>query len=159
GQREAAGPVEDQQRQVLVLPVVAVVARQRLLAMHGVVGGVGVQDDLRGGPGAAADEQLDQKGVDHLEALDLGGAADQQHLPLALTLAAAGVGIGKTRQRGGRGQRLVGGGGLLGQDLEQGVLAQRVGVVAIGVAGQDLVDLLRQDALGAVADELGGARV
>ena len=45
-QREATAAVVDEQREVLVLPVVAVVARQRLLAVDRVVAGIDVEDDL-----------------------------------------------------------------------------------------------------------------
>ena len=48
-QREAAVALVDEQRQVLVLAVVAVVAAERLLAVHRVVGGIDVEDDLGGG--------------------------------------------------------------------------------------------------------------
>ena len=45
------------------------------------------------------------------------------------------------------------------EDLEQRVVAAAVGVVAVGVAGEELVDLLHQQGLQRVFDVLGGARV
>jgi hypothetical protein len=43
--------------------------------------------------------------------------------------------------------------------LKEGVLAEVVGIVAVGVAGQVLIDLLDEQALGGVLDEQGRARV
>ena len=57
------------------------------------------------------------------------------------------------------GQGLLGVGADVGEDLEEGVVAQVVGVVVVGVAGQDRVDLLGEEGFGGVVDELGGAGV
>src|SRR5439155_16106938 len=139
--REARGAVKDQQRQVLVLPVVAVVARQRLPAVGRVVGGVHVEGDLGRRRDASAQEQVEQEVIEPLDPLQLRGAANQQDVRFALLLAATRVGVWEARQGAPTGQRLFAVGGDLGQDLEQGVLAQGIGVVAVGVAGQNLVDL------------------
>jgi hypothetical protein len=45
------------------------------------------------------------------------------------------------------------------QRLEQRILADDLGVVAIGIAGEDLIDLLRQQRFAAVGNHLRGARV
>ena len=68
-------------------------------------------------------------------------------------MAPPGVGVLEARQRRAAGQRLLAVGGDVGQDLEQGIAAEFVGVVTVGVAGQQLVDLLGQETLGRVADE------
>ena len=70
-QRKAGGAVVDEQRQVLVLPVIAVVAAQSLLPMHGIVAGIGVENDLRGRRAARADKQLHQVIIEDLDPLAL----------------------------------------------------------------------------------------
>ena len=45
------------------------------------------------------------------------------------------------------------------QRLEQGIAAEHLGIVAIGVSGENLVDLLREDGLTAMDHELLGTRV
>jgi len=47
----------------------------------------------------------------------------------------------------------------VGEDLEEGVVAEVVGVVVVGVAGEQGVDLLGKEGLDGVVDVLGGARV
>ena len=43
--------------------------------------------------------------------------------------------------------------------MEEGVGAQRLGVIGIGVASEELIDLLGEQGLGRVGDVLAGARV
>src|SRR5262249_28610046 len=57
------------------------------------------------------------------------------------------------------GQGPVGVGGDVGQHLEEGVTAQGGGVVAVGVAGQQLVDQLGEQGHGGVGAVLDRARV
>jgi hypothetical protein len=129
--------------------------------MHRVVTGIDVEDDLRWCGAARADEQLGQVVVEELDAAGLGGADFQQHrtfLPGQFGLA-AGVGVLEAGQGGRAGQGVVGVGGDVGQDLEERVVAQVLGVVAVGVTGQDLVDGLGEEGLGGVRDVPGGAGV
>jgi hypothetical protein len=142
-QGEAGGAVADQQRQVLVLLVVAVIAAQGLAPVRGVVGGVQVQDDLGRRRGPGANEQVHQIVVEDLEPLRLGGAALQQDFGLAgFDGLSAGVGVREACQGRAAGQRRFAVGRQVGQDLKEGVVAQVLGVVAIRVAGEDLIDLL-----------------
>ena len=59
--------------------------------------------------------------------------------------------------RGGQGTLVVG--GAAGEDADEGVVAGAVGVVAVGVAGEELVDLLDEQGLEGVLDEERGAGV
>ncbi len=52
---------------------------------------------------------------------------------------------------------MIGVGRNVCQDLEQRIDAQVVGVLKTGVAGQNLVNRLREDGLGRVFDKLGRA--
>jgi hypothetical protein len=74
-------------------------------------------------------------------------------------LLAAGVSVLEAGQGRAGGQGLLGVGADVGQDLEQGIVAQGLGVVAVGLTGQELVDLLGEQRLGCMVDELGGAWV
>ena len=62
-------------------------------------------------------------------------------------------------ESGSAGQGAFRFGGNTLQDLEQRVVATVVGVVAVGVASEDLVDLQHQQGFQRVRDILGGARV
>ena len=89
--------------------------------------------------------------------MDLGSALLEQggaFLPGQLGVT-AGVAVEEAVEGGGGGQRLFGVGGVTEQQLEQGVFAGVLRVVAVGVAGQKLVDQLGQQRLKAVADEAG----
>ena len=72
---------------------------------------------------------------------------------------AARVGILEAGQRRATGQRVVRVGRDVGQDLEQRVVAQCLGIVVVGVAGQDLVDFLSEQRFGGVLDVLGRAGI
>ena len=127
--------------QVAVLVVVAVKERELLLAVRLVVGGVQVQDDPRRRRGAVpGHEQLEK---------DVG-----QPVQLAATEA-----ILPARQRGLRAQIGVALRQASGDHFEDRVGAQPVGVVAVFVAGGDLVDALAEQVVHGMADLAGLARV
>jgi len=131
------------------------------VAVDRIVTGIRVQGDFGRRRAPRADEQLDQVVVEDEEALVAGGLDFQQDRPVlgrefGLT---AGVGVLEASQGRRAGQRLLGVGGDVGQDLEQGVLAEVLGVIKIRVAGQDLVDRLGEEGFGGMVDELGRARV
>jgi hypothetical protein len=161
GQGEAGVALEGQQRQVLVLAVIAVVGRQRLPAVRGVVGGVDVEDELSGWRGAGADEQINEEVVASAQALDLGAALLQKRGALfARQLRVfARVGVEETVERRGGGQRPVGVGHQPQQDLEESVGAGVLGVVAVGVSGQELIDELNEQGLQRVLNVARRARV
>ena len=140
---------------------VAVVARQRLPAVDRIVAGVDVEHDFGGRRAPRTDKQIAQVVVEDLDPPGLGGTLFQKDgafVRRQLRLA-AGVGVLETRQRGRAGQGPLGVRRDVGQDLEQRVVAQGLGVVAVGIAGQELIDLLGEEGLGRVMNELGGAWV
>jgi hypothetical protein len=128
-----------------------------LLAVDGIVGGIQVEDDLRGGLGPGADEQIDQEVVTDAQALDLGAALLEQGGALfARQLGiAARVAVQEAVERRGRGQGPVGVGGQALEELEEGIVAGVVGVVAIGIASEELVDELNEQRLQGVVDVQG----
>src|SRR5439155_590282 len=77
----------------------AVLARQGLVALRRVVGGVHVQEALgrRRDPGAA--KQIQQEVMDYADTLPWGGTADQQDLRLPRAWAPPRVGVWEARQR------------------------------------------------------------
>src|SRR5271155_4929716 len=131
-----------------MLLVVAVVKGQHLLAMRRIVGGIDVEDDASGPSAACADEQLGEVVVENLQALVLSRRYFQKDGPLFQRQIgfAAREGLSEARQSGAAGQGL---GVFIGRQIEQGVkeriIAKRLSVVAIGVASQDLVDLLSEE--------------
>jgi hypothetical protein len=144
-----------------MLLVVSVIGAEGLVAMHRIVAGIDVQDDLRRHGAAGADKEIDQVVVEDLDAAGLGGADLQQHGPLLhgqLGLAAR-EGILEARQGRRAGQGIVGVGGNVGQNLKERVGAQLLGIIEVRVAGQDLIDGLREQRLGRVFDQPGRARV
>ncbi len=72
---------------------------------------------------------------------------------------AAGKGVLEAGQRGTARQRSIRIGVGAGQALEQRVGAEGIRVVAVGVVGQDLVDLLAQERFAGRGDERLGAGV
>ena len=112
----------DDQRKVLILSVVAVKQSQLLLAVGRIVGGVQVERDRGGEPAAVA----------LLEPLNAGGDVEVDEL---LEHRRRGQ-VLEPRQRRLRRQRLV----LrqpVGDELEGRIVAQRVVIVAVLVAGED----------------------
>ena len=160
-QREARIAIVDEQGQVLMLAVVAVIAAECLMAMHRIIAGIDIQDDLLGPPATRADKQVDQVVVEDLDAAGLGGT----DLPQDRTFwqgqfgLSSGVGVLEACQGRAAGQGVVGIGADVGEDLEEGVVAELLGVIAVGVAGEDLIDGLGEDDLGGVFDVLGGSGV
>ena len=57
-----------------MLAVVAVIAAERLMAMHQIIAGIDIEDDLLGCRAAGADKQVDQVRIEDLDAAGLGGA-------------------------------------------------------------------------------------
>jgi hypothetical protein len=129
--------------------------------MHGVVAGIQVEDDLSRCRPTGTDEEIDQVLVEDLDAADLGGADFQQDgtLRAGQLGLAAGVGVLEARQGRAAGQGVRQVRSDVAEDLEQRVGAELLGIVAVRVAGQALVDGLRKQRLGGMRDELGGARV
>jgi hypothetical protein len=72
---------------------------------------------------------------------------------------ASGVGVGKACQRGPGSERLVGVGTDVGENLKEGIDAQVIGVVMVGIAGEQGIDFLGEDGLDRVVNVFGGARV
>lgn len=135
GAHQGAGVcLEHQQGQVAMVAVVRVVKRQRLLAIGGIVGVVQIQRDRDGGLRVAGDELLDQ-GVG-------------QSVDIATPQRAFQAGVG-----GCAGQRIVGTErGPPGGQLEQRVVTQGIGIVAVLVTRGDLKNALGQQ----VAHRVGG---
>jgi hypothetical protein len=142
-----------------MLAIVAVIARQGWPAMHGIVGGIQIEDDLRWRGGPRADKQLEQVVIEDLQARRLGGALLEQDFGFAFDVLASGVGIREACQGRTGGQGLLGVGGDVGEDWQEGIVACELGVVAVGTAGEDLVDLLGQEGAFGVVDELGGTGI
>ena len=134
GDQVAGVAVEDQQRVVHVLAVVAVVGHPFLLAVGRVVGPVEVQQDPGGRAGAAtlAEVQVDQRLGEPLDGVPIDRVLQPREGRLA----------GQVRLA--RGQPPAG-------QLEQRVRAQRVGVVLVFVAAGDLEHPLADQRLQAVA--------
>jgi hypothetical protein len=159
GQGEAGGSVVDEQRQVLLSAVMAVITPERLPAVDRVVAGVEVEDEFRRRLTARAEEQLHQVVVEDLEAAGLGGPDFEEDGPflrwrLGLT---AGVGVLQAGQGRTAGQGVVRSRRDVGDDLKERVVAERLGIVKVGTARQDLIDLPGEESFDRVLDVLGGA--
>ena len=118
--------------------------------MDRIVGGIDVQDDFGGRHATRTDEEPEQVTIEQLDAFALGmadfepdGAFFEREFRLA-----AGEGILKACQTRAAGERPLGVGGDIREDLEEGIGAHGIGIVAVGVAGLKLVDLLGQQGLG-----------
>ena len=160
-QREAALAVEDEEREVLVLLVEAVVEAQDLLAVRGVVAGVEVEHDVRRRRPPRADEQLGEVVVEDLHPPRPGGLDLAQHRPVlgGQFRLPAREGVVEAVEGRAAGQRLPLARRHPHQGLEQRVVAQGLGVVAVGIAGQDLIDVLGEQGLARVGHELLGPGV
>jgi hypothetical protein len=161
GQREAAVTIQRQQREILVLAVVAVVAGQRLVAVGRIVGGIQVNDHVRRRLPACADEPIDEEVVEYEEAVRLrgvhvveGGAVFGRQFVLA-----AREGVLEARQGRAAGQGVVRIGTDVGKSLEHGITAGVVGVVGVGITGEELIDVLGEEILSGVGDEGLVARI
>ena len=62
--RQPMPAAEDVQREIAILPVIAVEEAAFLMAVQRIVGGVEIKDDLPGRPGLRVDEQIDKGGFD-----------------------------------------------------------------------------------------------
>jgi hypothetical protein len=149
------------QRQVLVLLEIAVVTTEGLMAVDGVVGGIDVEDDLGGSRRARTDKEINEVVIEDLQALELcltnlqqDGAIQEWHVGLP-----AGVGVEEACQGASGSQGSVGVGALVGEDLEERVVSEVVGIVVVGVSGEQGVDLLGEEGLGGMVDEVGGSWV
>ena len=131
-----------------MLFVVAVIKGQHLLAMRRIVGGINVEDDVGGPSAARADEQFGQVVVEDLQALVLGRRHFQENGPLFQGQLGftPREGLGEACQGRAAGQRL---GVFFRRQIEQGVkeriVAERLSVVAIRIARQNLIDLLGEE--------------
>jgi hypothetical protein len=87
-----------------------VIAAERLMAMHRVIAGIDVEDDLFGPLATGADKQVDQVVVEDLDAAGLGGAdflQERSFFQGQLGLS-AGVGVLEACQGRAAGQGVVG---------------------------------------------------
>jgi len=132
-----------------------------LVTVNRIVAGIGIDNDLRRRAAAGTDKQLYQVIVEQADATGLGGAHFQQRrafLPRQLGVA-AGIGVLEAGQRRTAGQGVVRLRRHVRQDLEQRIHPQPLGVVAVRIAGEDLVDLLRQEGFGGMVDVLRRAGI
>jgi len=125
-QQTSAVALEDQHGVIHVLVIGAVEEAELLAAMSGIVGGVNVQQDLTTFADllAAETNELFQQSV--VQAYQI--AARRCILPAAESR----LGAERLSQF------------LIGDDLQERIVAQAVGVVGIFVSGNDLVDALPQ---------------
>ncbi|SRR6266566_1354782 len=145
--QQASGvALEDQQGVIHVLVVGAVEKAELLLAMGGIIGGIDIQQDLTALADllAAQTQELFQQSVIQEHQI----AGGRRIFPAA----EGGLGAERLAQ------------GLIGDDLQQRVVAQAVGIVGIFVSGNDLIEALPQQcqrvvleamALTRIAEELG----
>ena len=160
-QRKSGRPVKDEQREILVLIEVAVKETQDLLAMRRIIGRIQIEDDMRRRRPPRAQEQLRQIVVEDAQPLAEGSVDLPQHRPFCQRQLGLPPRIGMVKAIQGRAARQ---GPVVvrrhaDQSLEQGIVAQHLGVVAIGIAGEDLIDILRENGFAGVAHQLLGARV
>jgi hypothetical protein len=112
-------------------------------------------------PPPRADEQLRQVVIQDPHPLALGCvhlAQDRSFFPRHFGLPPR-VGMMEAVHGRAAGQRPLTIGRDIHQRLEQRILADDLGVVAIGIAGEDLIDFLREQRFAAVGDELLGAGI
>src|SRR5579864_7774706 len=117
GQQTTGMPLEDQERVIHVLVVGAIEEAQLLLSVGGIVGGIDIEQDFATLPNllsAEANESIEGTIV----------SADE--------LAARGR-VFPATQSGLRTQRLAQ--GLIGEQLEGGIMAETIGIIGILVAG------------------------
>ena len=110
--------VEDVDRLEAGAVVVRVEQRQLLLAVHGIVGVVDVEHDARRRPGEAAAVEIDLAEPDPRQRSPVGEVLQPRQRRLAHQV---GAGLGASADR----------------DLQRGIGAQRIDVVAVLVAGGD----------------------
>jgi len=109
-----------------VLAVGAVEETELLLAVSGIVGGIEVQQDLAALPDLLAAE------TDELLPQDVVQAHQVTGRRRVLPAAESGLGAQRVSQ------------GLIGDDLQERIVTQAVGVVGVFVSGDDLVEALPQ---------------
>jgi hypothetical protein len=120
--------VEDEQRVVHVLAIVAVIARPFLRAVGRVVGRVEIEHDPRRGAAGGALAQIDQR--------------QRPRDPVA---SAQRDGILQAREGRLAGEGWIGPRQATADEPEQRIVAQRVGVILILVAAGDLIDALADE--------------
>src|SRR6266702_385030 len=123
--QQASGvALEDQHGVIHVLAVGAVEEAELLLAVGGIVGGVDVEQNLAALPdlvAAETNEQVQQRVV------QLHHIASRRRV---LPAAEGGLGAERVAQL------------LIGDYLQQGIVAQSVSIVGVLVSGDDLIDAL-----------------
>ena len=127
GRQQAAGvALEDQHGVIHVLVVSAVEEAELLVAVGGIVGGIEIEEDLAGLQdfAAAQTNELPTESVAEADKI----ASGRRVFP------AAQSGLGAEREAEF----------LVGDDLQQRVMAQAVGIVGIFVTGNDLIQTLPQ---------------
>src|SRR5690349_10866030 len=133
GSQQTAGmPLEDQQRVIHVLVVGAIEEAQLLLSVGGIVGGIDIEQDF-----AALPNLLSAEADEGIEAAIV--SADE--------LTGRGRVFPATKS-GLRTQRLAQ--RLIGEQLEDRIMAETIGIIGVFVAGHDLVQPLPQQRQAAV---------
>src|SRR5262249_54856440 len=132
--------VEREVSKTLVLSVIDMEAAEDLVSVRGVIPTIQIEDDVGRRTPARAEKQVHQVVVAELQALrqrlvDLcrDGACFEGQVGLATR-----EGLLEARQGGATGQRLRVVGGQVGEDLEEGIRAELLGIVTVFVASEDL---------------------
>jgi hypothetical protein len=132
GQQTTGMPLEDQQRVIHVLVVGSIEEAQLLLSVGGIVGGIDIEQDF-----AALPNLLSAEADEGIEAAIV--SADE--------LTGRGRVFPATKS-GLRTQRLAQ--RLIGEQLEDRIMAETIGIIGVFVAGHDLVQPLPQQRQAAV---------
>ena len=125
-QQTAGVALEDQHGMIHVLAVGAVEEAELLLAVSGIVGGIDVEQNLAALTDLVAAEPDELLTPDVVEAHQIAGGGR------VLPTAEGGLGAERVSQF------------LIGDDLQERIVAQAVGVVGIFIASDDLVEALPQ---------------
>ena len=140
-QQAAAVAFEDQHGMIHVPAVGAVEEAELLLAVSGIVGGIEIEQDLTALANLVATE------TDELLAQPVVGLHQIATGRRVLPAAERGLGTERVAQF------------LIGDDLQQGIVAQTIGVVGVFVSGDDLIKALPQQGQRIMAQAVGLPRI
>ncbi len=132
---------KDQHGVIHMLAVGAVEEAELLLAVRGIVGGIEIEQDLAALANRVATE------TDELLAQQVVGVHQVAGGRRVLPAAERGLGTERVAQF------------LIGDDLQQGIVAQTIGIVGVFVSGHDLVDALPQQSQRIMAQAVGLPRI